>query len=45
MIQTCLKKGNGEQRNQITEELKGKYEVLSKSMYGKFIVLKALEYW
>ncbi|CAO3587481.1 unnamed protein product [Absidia cylindrospora] len=44
MIQTCLKKGNGEQRNQITEELKGKYEVLSKSMYGKFIVLKALEY-
>ncbi|KAI8086247.1 armadillo-type protein [Halteromyces radiatus] len=44
IIQTCLKKGNGEQRNQITEELKGKYETLAKSMYGKFIVLKALEY-
>ncbi|KAF7724022.1 hypothetical protein EC973_001429 [Apophysomyces ossiformis] len=44
IIQTCLKKGNGEQRNQIAEELKGKYEELSKSMYGKFIVLKTLEY-
>ncbi|CAO3612676.1 unnamed protein product [Cunninghamella blakesleeana] len=44
IIQTCLKKGNGEQRNIITEELKGKYLLLSKSMYGKFIVLKALEY-
>ncbi|CAO3643831.1 unnamed protein product [Cunninghamella echinulata] len=44
IIQTCLKKGNGEQRNQITEELKGKYVILAKSMYGKFIVLKALEY-
>ncbi|KAG0164793.1 pumilio domain member 6 [Apophysomyces sp. BC1015] len=44
MIQTCLKKGNGEQRNQIAEELKGRYEELSKSMYGKFIVMKTLEY-
>ncbi|KAI9304328.1 armadillo-type protein [Cunninghamella echinulata] len=44
IIQTCLKKGNGEQRNQIAEELKGKYVILAKSMYGKFIVLKALEY-
>jgi pumilio family protein 6 len=45
MIQTCLKKGNAEQRNQIVEELKGKYVELSKSMYGKFIVIKAIEYW
>lgn len=45
MIQTCLKKGNAEQRNQIAEELKGKYVELSKSMYGKFIVTKAIEYW
>ncbi|KAL0137474.1 armadillo-type protein [Mucor lusitanicus] len=44
MIQTCLKKGNAEQRNQIAEELKGKYVELSKSMYGKFIVMKAIEY-
>ncbi|GAA5813367.1 hypothetical protein MFLAVUS_006845 [Mucor flavus] len=44
MIQTCLKKGNAEQRNQIVEELKGKYVELSKSMYGKFIVIKAIEY-
>ncbi|KAI8066341.1 armadillo-type protein [Gongronella butleri] len=44
IIQTCLKKGNGEQRNQIADELKGKFEVLAKSMYGKFIVLKTLEY-
>ncbi|KAI9020779.1 armadillo-type protein [Phycomyces nitens] len=44
MIQTCLKKGNSDQRRQIAEELKGKYLELSKSMYGKFIVIKALEY-
>ncbi|EIE84752.1 hypothetical protein G6F46_001905 [Rhizopus delemar] len=44
IIQTCLKKGNAEQRNQIAEELKGKYVELSKSMYGKFIVMKAIEY-
>ncbi|KAI8376486.1 armadillo-type protein [Radiomyces spectabilis] len=44
IIQTCLKKGNGEQRNQIAEELKGRYEELSKSMYGKYIVAKAIEY-
>ncbi|ORX62028.1 ARM repeat-containing protein [Hesseltinella vesiculosa] len=44
IIQTCLKKGNGEQRDKIADELKGKFEVLAKSMYGKFIVLKTLEY-
>ncbi|KAI9486076.1 MAG: armadillo-type protein [Benjaminiella poitrasii] len=44
IIQTCLKKGNAEQRNQIAEELQGKYVELSKSMYGKFIVTKAIEY-
>lgn len=45
IIQTCLKKGNAEQRNQIAEELKGRYLELAKSMYGKFIVMKAIEYW
>ncbi|KAI8979604.1 armadillo-type protein [Mycotypha africana] len=44
IIQTCLKKGNAEQRNQIVEELRGHYLELSKSMYGKFIVMKAIEY-
>ncbi|KAI9249049.1 armadillo-type protein [Sporodiniella umbellata] len=44
IIQTCLKKGNAEQRNQIAEELQGKYSELAKSMYGKFIVMKAIEY-
>ncbi|RUS17606.1 armadillo-type protein, partial [Endogone sp. FLAS-F59071] len=44
MIQACLKQGNSEQRNVIAEELKGKYLELSKSMYGKFLVMKVLEY-
>ncbi|KAI8141395.1 armadillo-type protein [Fennellomyces sp. T-0311] len=44
IVQTCLKKGNAEQRMTIANELTGKYEVLAKSMYGKFIVLKVLEY-
>ncbi|KAI8985143.1 armadillo-type protein [Pilobolus umbonatus] len=44
MIQTCLKKGNADQRNQIAGELKGRYLELSKSMYGKFIVMKTIEY-
>ncbi|RUP51862.1 hypothetical protein BC936DRAFT_145038 [Jimgerdemannia flammicorona] len=44
MIQTCLKKGNIKQRNVIAEELKGKYLELSKSMYGKFLVMKVLEH-
>ncbi|KAI9311049.1 armadillo-type protein [Dichotomocladium elegans] len=44
MIQTCLKKGNSQQRNQIASELVGHFQELSKSMYGKFIVTKTLEY-
>ncbi|KAI9248550.1 armadillo-type protein [Phascolomyces articulosus] len=44
IVQTCLKKGNAEQRSTIADELSGKYEILAKSMYGKFIVLKVLEY-
>ncbi|KAK9767790.1 Pumilio y domain member 6 [Basidiobolus ranarum] len=44
VIQTCLKYGNSEHRNQIAGELKGKYLELSKSMYGKFIVIKILHY-
>ncbi|KAJ2957959.1 hypothetical protein NQZ79_g6437 [Umbelopsis isabellina] len=44
IIQTCLKQGNSAQRNIIAGELTGHYLVLSKSMYGKFIVNKVLEY-
>ncbi|ORX64151.1 ARM repeat-containing protein [Basidiobolus meristosporus CBS 931.73] len=44
VIQTCLKYGNPEHRNQIASELKGRYLELSKSMYGKFIVIKILHY-
>ncbi|KAI9282497.1 armadillo-type protein [Umbelopsis sp. AD052] len=44
VIQTCLKFGNSAQRNIIAGELTGHYLVLSKSMYGKFIVTKVLEY-
>ncbi|KAG0232515.1 pumilio domain member 6 [Actinomortierella wolfii] len=44
IIQTCLKWGNEEQRNIIAGELVGQYLTLSKSMYGRFIVVKILHY-
>ncbi|KAG0317763.1 pumilio domain member 6 [Dissophora globulifera] len=44
IIQSCLKHGNEAQRNTIAGELVGNYVVLSKSMYGRFIVTKILHY-
>ncbi|KAF9931354.1 hypothetical protein FBU30_010389 [Linnemannia zychae] len=44
IIQSCLKHGNEEQRNVIAGELVGHYLTLSKSMYGRFIVIKILHY-
>ncbi|KAF9430287.1 hypothetical protein BGZ94_007556 [Podila epigama] len=44
IIQSCLKHGNEEQRNVIAGELVGHYLTLSKSMYGRFIVVKILHY-
>ncbi|KAG0005774.1 pumilio domain member 6, partial [Modicella reniformis] len=44
IIQSCLKHGNEAQRNVIAGELVGQYLTLSKSMYGRFIVVKILHY-
>src|SRR5690606_518653 len=44
IIQSCLKYGNEQQRNVIAKELVGHYVTLSKSMYGRFIVLRILRY-
>lgn len=44
IIQSCLKHGNEAQRNIIAGELVGHYLTLSKSMYGRFIVVKILHY-
>ncbi|OZJ05223.1 hypothetical protein BZG36_02452 [Bifiguratus adelaidae] len=44
VIQTCLKQGNAEHRNEIAKQLTGSYEKLSKSTYGKFLVTKIIEY-
>ncbi|KAF9409842.1 pumilio domain member 6 [Entomortierella beljakovae] len=44
IIQSCLKHGNEAQRNVIAGELVGHYLTLSKSMYGRFIVIKILNY-
>ncbi|KAI9232139.1 MAG: armadillo-type protein, partial [Podila humilis] len=44
IIQSCLKHGNEAQRNVIAGELVGHYLTLSKSMYGRFIVVKILNY-
>ncbi|KAI1308178.1 hypothetical protein EDD11_004333 [Mortierella claussenii] len=44
IIQSCLKHGNEAQRNIIAGELVGHYLTLSKSMYGRFIVVKILNY-
>ncbi|KAJ2723192.1 Pumilio y domain member 6 [Coemansia sp. Benny D115] len=44
VVQTCLKLGNEKQRDQIAEELKGSYLLLSQSMYGRHILLRILKY-
>jgi pumilio family protein 6 len=43
-VQTAVKYGSPAQRMAIAEELKGRYIELAKSKYGKFLVVKILEY-
>ena len=43
-VQTAVKYGTPEQRMAIAQELKGRYIELAKSKYGKFLVVKILEY-
>jgi pumilio homology domain family member 6 len=43
-VQAAMKYANTEQRLAIAKELKGRYLELAKSKYGKFLVVKILEY-
>ncbi|KAJ2850924.1 Pumilio y domain member 6 [Coemansia brasiliensis] len=44
VVQTCLKHGNDEQRSQIASELMGMYLDLSRSLYGRHILMRMLKY-
>ncbi|CCG84086.1 protein of unknown function [Taphrina deformans PYCC 5710] len=44
VVQACFKYGTEEQRTTILKELKGRLVELSKSTYGKFLVVKMLYY-
>lgn len=44
VIQTCLKYGNDQQRATIAAELMGSYLDLSKSQYGRYILMRMLKY-
>ncbi|KAJ1963446.1 Pumilio y domain member 6 [Dipsacomyces acuminosporus] len=44
IIQTCIKYGNDEQRDVIAQELMGSYLELSKSLYGRFILMRMLKH-
>lgn len=44
IVQSCVKYGNGKQREVIASELKGHYVELSKSSYGHFMVSKLLHH-
>ncbi|KAJ1853780.1 Pumilio y domain member 6 [Coemansia sp. RSA 1853] len=44
VVQTCLKYGNDEQRSEIAAELKGTYVDLSRSQYGRYILMRILKY-
>ncbi|KAJ2716887.1 Pumilio y domain member 6 [Coemansia spiralis] len=44
IVQTCLKHGSAEQREQIAAELAGSYLDLSRSMYGRHILMRMLKY-
>ncbi|KAJ2390184.1 Pumilio y domain member 6 [Coemansia sp. RSA 2559] len=44
VVQTCLKYGDQEQRALIAEELDGSYVDLSRSTYGRHILLRMLKY-
>ncbi|KNE62412.1 hypothetical protein AMAG_07634 [Allomyces macrogynus ATCC 38327] len=44
IVQCMVKYGNEEQRQQIAQELKGRFVELSRSMYGRFMTLRLLKY-
>ncbi|KAJ1757966.1 Pumilio y domain member 6 [Coemansia sp. RSA 2523] len=44
VVQTCLKYGNDEQRSEIAAELNGSYVDLSRSQYGRYILMRILKY-
>ena len=44
IIQTCMKYGNQDERDLIAKELSDNYIDLSKSMYGRFILIRMLTY-
>ncbi|KAJ1918253.1 Pumilio y domain member 6 [Mycoemilia scoparia] len=44
IIQTCMKYGSQEERDRIAEELRGSYIELSKSLYGRYILVRMLKY-
>ncbi|KAJ1823179.1 Pumilio y domain member 6 [Coemansia sp. RSA 2599] len=44
VIQTCIKMGNEQQRNEIAQELVDSYVELSRSMYGRHILMAILKY-
>ncbi|OJT15544.1 Pumilio -like domain family member 6 [Trametes pubescens] len=42
IVQTAVKYGGQEERNEIAEELKGKYRELAQSKYSKFLITKLI---
>ncbi|KAJ6259116.1 hypothetical protein Dda_6013 [Drechslerella dactyloides] len=44
VIQTAVKYGSAERRQQIARELKGEYVQLAESAYGKYLVVKLMHY-
>ncbi|KAK6515486.1 pumilio domain member 6 [Arthrobotrys conoides] len=44
VIQTAVKYGSSERRQDIAKELKGEYVQLSESAYGKYLVVKLMHY-
>ncbi|KAI8321135.1 ARM repeat-containing protein [Martensiomyces pterosporus] len=44
VIQTCIKYGSDEQRAEIAEELMGGYLELSRSLYGRYILMRMLKH-
>ncbi|KAJ2611171.1 Pumilio y domain member 6 [Coemansia sp. RSA 1365] len=44
IVQSCVKHGNEEQRMEIALELKGSYVELSRSLYGRHILMRLLKY-
>ncbi|KAI8051591.1 armadillo-type protein [Syncephalis plumigaleata] len=44
LIQSCMKRGSAEQRQQIAQGLKGHYLALCKSKYGHFLIIKIFNF-